>query len=236
MFIIPIAATIVTLVLVSAVLGTEAGLLFALPVALITSLWAASNRFKALQRQIDHLSEQLAELKVETPAPASGETVAAAEETAVEVVAETDDGPIETLAETEIPAAAREVAREPAPVAAGMASAANEVRTDAPTRNKNPVDQAEDLIRRIGNAVLSYFTDGNIFVRIGILILFFGVAFLLKYAAENSRIPIEFRFMGAAAGGLFLLAFGWRHRIPVRSIRSFTRWRHAPSITPLAIG
>ncbi len=215
MFFIPIVATIVTLVLVSAVLDTDAGLLFALPVALITSLWSASNRFKALQRQINHLNGQLAELKAGTPAPASEETAAASEEAAVE----TDDKPLETMTEldttteSEIPAAAREIAREPAPVTASMPSAANEVRADAPTRGKNPVDQAEDLIRRIGNAVLSYFTDGNIFVRIGILILFFGVAFLLKYAAENSRIPIEFRFMGAAAGGLFLLVFGWRHRL-----------------------
>jgi len=61
--------------------------------------------------------------------------------------------------------------------------------------------------------VISYFTDGNIFVRIGILILFFGVAFLLKYAAENSRIPVEIRFMGAAFGGLLLLVFGWRLRL-----------------------
>ena len=84
----------------------------------------------------------------------------------------------------------------------------------------NPWRQSEQtpsavgqLIDKVNKTILSYFTDGNLFVRVGLLILFFGVAFLLKYAAENSSIPIEFRFMGAAIGGLALLIVGWRLRI-----------------------
>ena len=38
--------------------------------------------------------------------------------------------------------------------------------------------------------VVSYFTGGNLMVRVGILILFFGVAFLLKYAAEKVVVPL----------------------------------------------
>ena len=86
------------------------------------------------------------------------------------------------------------------------------VETAAEARSKNPLDHFEDLLRRAAGVVTGYFSDGNLFVRIGILVLFFGVAFLLKYAAENSQIPIEFRFMGAAAGGIGLLLFGWRLR------------------------
>jgi len=78
------------------------------------------------------------------------------------------------------------------------------------SQSPSPINQ---FFEKINKAVLSYFTDGNVFVRVGLLILFFGVAFLLKYAAENSRIPIEFRFMGAAAGGLALLIVGWRFRL-----------------------
>ena len=77
------------------------------------------------------------------------------------------------------------------------------------TQSANPINQ---LFDKLSKFVLSYFTDGNVFVRVGLLILFFGVAFLLKYAAENSRIPIEFRFMGAAVGGLALIIVGWRLR------------------------
>jgi uncharacterized membrane protein len=113
-----------------------------------------------------------------------------------------------------------EASISPSPGSAASGSAAADmppivasVTPEAQPRAKNPVDHFEDIVRRIGNTVVSYFTDGNVFVRIGILILFFGVAFLLKYAAENSRIPIEFRFIGAALGGLALLVFGWRLRL-----------------------
>jgi uncharacterized membrane protein len=71
----------------------------------------------------------------------------------------------------------------------------------------------DKLLARFQQAILSYFTDGNLFVRVGLLILFFGVAFLLKYAAENSKIPLEIRFLGAAAGGMVLLIAGWRLRL-----------------------
>jgi uncharacterized membrane protein len=60
--------------------------------------------------------------------------------------------------------------------------------------------------------IRNYFTGGNLVVRIGIIVLFFGVAFLLKYAAEHSEVPIEVRLAGIALGGVALLVFGWRLR------------------------
>lgn len=58
----------------------------------------------------------------------------------------------------------------------------------------------------------NYFTTGNLVVKIGALILIFGVAFLLKYAAEHSRVPIELRFVGVSVAAIVLLGFGWRLR------------------------
>jgi len=58
-----------------------------------------------------------------------------------------------------------------------------------------------------------YFTGGNLVVRIGIIVLFFGVAFLLKYAAEHTRLPIEARLIGADMGALVLFGIGWRLRV-----------------------
>src|SRR6185295_10588610 len=41
-----------------------------------------------------------------------------------------------------------------------------------------------------------YFTGGNLVVRTGIIVLFFGVAFLLKFAADRHMLPIELRLAG----------------------------------------
>lgn len=57
-----------------------------------------------------------------------------------------------------------------------------------------------------------YFSGPNLLVRVGVIVLFFGVAFLLKYAAERSHLSIEFRLMGVAAGAMVMLAIGWRLR------------------------
>ena len=43
------------------------------------------------------------------------------------------------------------------------------------------------------NRLWAWFTGGNALTRIGVVILFFGVAFLLKYFAERFTIPIELR-------------------------------------------
>ena len=60
--------------------------------------------------------------------------------------------------------------------------------------------------------IKNYFTTGNVMVKVGAVVLFFGVAFLLKYAAEHTQVPIEFRMLGVALGGIALLVFGWRLR------------------------
>ncbi len=62
------------------------------------------------------------------------------------------------------------------------------------------------------NSIIGFFTDGNVVVRVGIVVLFFGVAFLVKYAAEHSMFPIELRLALAALGALVLTGFGWRLR------------------------
>jgi uncharacterized membrane protein len=47
---------------------------------------------------------------------------------------------------------------------------------------------------------------------VGVVVLFFGVAFLLKYAVERQLLPIEIRLAAAALGGIALLGLGWRTR------------------------
>lgn len=53
---------------------------------------------------------------------------------------------------------------------------------------------------------------GNLVARVGLLILFIGVAFLLRLAAAYVTVPIELRLAGVAAGALALLVWGFRIR------------------------
>ena len=61
-------------------------------------------------------------------------------------------------------------------------------------------------------AIRSFFTGGNTLVRVGVIVLFFGVAFLLRYMAEHSHIPIEVRLTGVALASIALIILGWRLR------------------------
>lgn len=60
--------------------------------------------------------------------------------------------------------------------------------------------------------VQRWVLGGNPIVKIGVLILFLGLAFLLRYAAEHAVLPIELRYVGVAATGIALLLAGWRWR------------------------
>ena len=61
-------------------------------------------------------------------------------------------------------------------------------------------------------AIRNFFTGGNTLVRVGVVVLFFGVAFLLRYMAEHSHISIEVRLTGVALASVALIIFGWRLR------------------------
>jgi uncharacterized membrane protein len=91
------------------------------------------------------------------------------------------------------------------PPSTAPASAASRTRHIVQPHREDFVDAAVRVVRE-------YFTGGNTLVRVGVIILFFGVAFLLRYAAEHSHVPIEFRLSGVALGGIILLVLGWRLR------------------------
>ncbi|MBN8441047.1 MAG: DUF2339 domain-containing protein [Thauera sp.] len=57
---------------------------------------------------------------------------------------------------------------------------------------------------------------GNTLVRVGILVLFFGLAFLARYAVEHALLPPALRVAGFALTGYALGALGWRLRLQRR--------------------
>ncbi len=94
---------------------------------------------------------------------------------------------------------------------ASVSSSATNTASDAyvPPVNKVPEDNIFDTVTA---KIKDYFMGGNLFVRIGIIILFFGVSFLLKYVSDRGFFPIEYRLIGVVIGAMALLGLGWRLR------------------------
>ncbi|WP_226929482.1 DUF2339 domain-containing protein [Janthinobacterium aquaticum] len=68
-----------------------------------------------------------------------------------------------------------------------------------------------------GNGLLAkakaWLFTGNLVAKLGLLILFLGVSFLLKYVAAQITVPIELRLAGIALLDVALLAWAWRIRL-----------------------
>ncbi|HKS55171.1 MAG TPA: DUF2339 domain-containing protein [Steroidobacteraceae bacterium] len=75
-----------------------------------------------------------------------------------------------------------------------------------------PPPPPPDVFERAMASFMAWLKRGNPLARAGIVVLFFGAAFLAKYAADNSMFPIELRFIGLALGAFVLLIIGWRLR------------------------
>jgi uncharacterized membrane protein len=63
-----------------------------------------------------------------------------------------------------------------------------------------------------GSSLWDRLIGGNLVAKVGILVLFIGVSFLLKYFYERIHVPIEMRLTAVALGALVVLVIGWRLR------------------------
>jgi uncharacterized membrane protein len=66
-----------------------------------------------------------------------------------------------------------------------------------------------NFIERAINGARAWLFGGNTVLRVGVVLLFLGLAFLLRYATEGMVVPIELRYAGVAAAALGLLGLGW---------------------------
>ncbi len=74
-----------------------------------------------------------------------------------------------------------------------------------PPRTPNAVEKAFNYVQR-------FFTEGNPIVRIGMVVMFFGLSFLVKYASNQGLLPIEVRMSAVAAIAIGLIGLGWKTR------------------------
>jgi len=88
------------------------------------------------------------------------------------------------------------------------------VPSPRPSRPSRP-----DPLTVAARAIRHWFTEGNVPVKVGVLVLFAGVAALLKYASDQGwmTFPVELRLAGVGLAAIGGLVFGWRQREDKRS-------------------
>ncbi|HEX5737626.1 MAG TPA: DUF2339 domain-containing protein [Hydrogenophaga sp.] len=80
------------------------------------------------------------------------------------------------------------------------------VSTPATRTSPSPLDSAFTAAR-------AWLLGGNTMLRVGLLILFIGLAFLARQAAHMGLLPVELRLAGIGMVGAALLVFGFRQRL-----------------------
>lgn len=151
------------------------------------------NRAEALERKV----QQLAAKTAATPAPVAPEPRPSAAAPAASAA------PDWRPARPEAAPATSASARTPA------STATIAVEPSKPRKPREP-----DFIERAFAYARDWLLSGNVPVKVGVIISFFGVAFLLKYAVDEGILsfPIELRLAGVAAGAIAMLVIGWRVR------------------------
>lgn len=108
---------------------------------------------------------------------------------------------------TAIPTMAAEAVATPS--AASAIAHATPVAVTAPPKHPAPPPEP-DLITLAVRAARNWLFGGNTIVRMGVLLVFFGLAFLAKYAIDNAMLPPEVRLAAIGTAGIALFIFGWK--------------------------
>lgn len=168
---------------------------FVLFTLLFGAVWLLWTRIRELEQHVERLERDMrAKLKAaEVAAPARTPEPAVIRDDLLKQVVASDPLPKAT----------------PSPVAPPPPQPVPQTWTPPPARPQ-PVVQQDSLLVRL---VKDYFTGGNLVVRVGIIVLFFGVSFLLKYAAEHTQLSMQMRLSGVAFGAFALFALGWKLRV-----------------------
>lgn len=159
-----------------------------------------ARQLETTQKSLIALGERLRQLEV--PAPASSMRV--------------EPSVPESAPVAKSPELVWELPAELAPVALVPEQSQpllDDVWTPAPTAKEPATPSGPNLIERAIEGARNWLLGGNTVLRVGVVLLFLGLAFLLRYATEGMVVPIELRYAGVAAAALGLLGLGWRLRL-----------------------
>ncbi|EOL9013408.1 DUF2339 domain-containing protein [Cronobacter malonaticus] len=162
-----------------------------------TELHRLRNRIETLEARLAAASAPpgVETVSVTTPAPEPAPVIVAPEPVAAaepEPAPQADAPPVWSQA-------VRNAAKAPAPAAA--------------TRHETPAPEPRHAAAGgLVSSLTRWFMQGNPLAKIGVILLFLGISFLLRYSVERDMLPLELRVAGAGVAALVLLAFGWRLR------------------------
>lgn len=62
--------------------------------------------------------------------------------------------------------------------------------------------ESKEKKEHVLRTLLNWFVGGNVLLKTGVVILFFGLAFLLRLAAEHIEVSVKARYVMVALAGL----------------------------------
>ncbi|HMW46792.1 MAG TPA: DUF2339 domain-containing protein [Cellvibrionaceae bacterium] len=185
-------------------------------IGIIAWLFYLLSRLNSLDAQVKNLSQELLKLKHQL-SPQAKNPPQEVQETPPVVVA-----PKKPLAEVineslgSAPPELRELPQRQPLQASAPPQIASQQTQATPTKPRPPITasapRTPNGIARSVASLASFFTQGNPIVRVGMVVLFLGVSFLVKYAAGQGLLPIELRLTAVIVIAAALLILGWKTR------------------------
>jgi len=171
--------------------------------------YSTEQRLRTLEAQVDWLRRESEALRAELAKPRGGGVEAPVEETPamVEVAAAPampDSAPLPQTIALDVP-------REET-LARDIPLAWQAVEPSATSETAETAEASPD--QPPAPAWWSRLLAGNLLAKVGVVLLFFGVASGLRLAAEYGLIPVQLRLLLGAVAGVAMILFGWSRAQP----------------------
>ncbi|MFN8489814.1 MAG: DUF2339 domain-containing protein [Caldilineaceae bacterium] len=172
-------------------------------VPIVLSIWA--------QRKMRALNERLAKLEKQLQA---GQFVAVDAQSA-QTPAPLAPAPVEQTAPAPMPLPEPVLAPPPTkPISEAVPESPTVSPAPPPARPTPPAPRKPFWE---GNPLFAWFARIHVMVQIGVIVLLFGVGFLVKYATDQGWFSLQLRLISAALLGGALVVVGWRVRHRART-------------------
>jgi len=181
---------------------------------LVAAVISQRNALVSVQRRLKEMEARIADLLGGQAVGVPPESQAAEEpsaehikETAREAAAPTDAAAIKAAAKTTAPSPP-----QTDDIPSLELHLPEEIESPPPSIQPPKTDQPAPGAGDAMEKVKAFILGGNLVVRVGVVVLLFGFAFLVKYTAARDLVPLEVRLAAAFAAGIALLVLGWRLR------------------------